>query len=111
MDSYSAGYARRQQLGDAKSNDRRRLLTDRNAYIAARPQVFHRFSSFFHTFFIVFITFSCRSDLLSTRLGAEAYLESHVEAELQLKPRKQEHHAFEMSRHAWKQLPKQSKRD
>lgn len=35
MDSgYAAGYARRAQLGESKSNDRKRLLTDRNAYIA-----------------------------------------------------------------------------
>ena len=32
--SYASGYARRCHAGDAKSNDRRRLLSDRNAYIA-----------------------------------------------------------------------------
>ncbi|CAK9086673.1 unnamed protein product [Durusdinium trenchii] len=46
MDSgYAAGYARRAQLGESKSNDRKRLLTDRNAYIAARSWSVENFNA------------------------------------------------------------------
>ncbi|CAJ1376866.1 unnamed protein product [Effrenium voratum] len=39
------GYSRRAQMGDGKSNDRRRLLTDRNAYIAYLEGHVERFNS------------------------------------------------------------------
>ena len=44
MEGYSAGYARRAQLGESKSNDRKRLLTDRNAYIAYLETHVERFN-------------------------------------------------------------------
>lgn len=45
MEGYAAGYARRAQLGESKSNDRKKLLTDRNAYIAYLENHVERFNA------------------------------------------------------------------
>eukprot|EP00435_Cladocopium_sp_Y103_P014565 s1617_g3.t1 len=45
MEGYAAGYARRAQLGESKSNDRKKLLTDRNAYIAYLEHHVERFNA------------------------------------------------------------------